>query len=297
MPYAGYPVNSATLKNLLSPFPQFPTLSNSGIANGGSRYDALQAKGTKRLSHGLQVGGTFSWSRAFSLSSRQDFYNPQSSVWELQLTDQPFLFNMSAVYTTPKAAFLSKIKGANQLIKDWQIGAFTQYGSGALLAPPQMPSTANFLPSEYYRVPGQPLYNAGINSHGINPYYDRVLNPSAWAAVPQNATGPAMATYYSDLRGPRRPQENFNIGRNFRFNERMNLQFRGEFVNIFNRTYLPSPITSSPPGSVMTNALGYFTGGFGTMAAYSQPGASAFDGALGHSPAARTGTLILRLTF
>jgi hypothetical protein len=37
-------------------------------------------------------------------------------------------------------------------------------------------------------------------------------------------------------RGTRHPQENFNIGRNFRIKERMNLDFRGEFVNIFNRT-------------------------------------------------------------
>src|SRR5579871_911496 len=295
LPYPGYPT-TAPLRDILYPFPQFPTLFNLGIANGESRYDALQVKGTKRLSHGLQVGGTFSWSRAFSLSSRQDFYNPQSSVWELQLTDQPFLFNMSAVYTTPKAAFLSKIKGANQLVKDWQIGAFTQYGSGALLTPPQMPQNANLLPSEYYRVQGQPLYTVDINSHNFNPYTQVVLNPNAWVPVRQNATGPATATYYSDFRGPRRPQENFNIGRNFRFNERMTLQFRGEFVNIFNRTYLPIPV-SSFQNPVGTNTLGYYTSGFGTMAAYSPPGASMFDGALGHNPAARTGTLILRLTF
>jgi hypothetical protein len=204
---------------------------------------------------------------------------------------------MSAVYTTSKAAFLSKIKGANQFVKDWQIGVFAQYGSGALLPPPQMPPNSNLLASEYSRVPGQSLYNADINSHSINPYYDLVLNKNAWAAVPLNATGPATATYYSDFRGPRRPQENFNIGRNFHFNERMNLQFRGEFVNIFNRTYLPNPSTLAPASGFMTSTLGYFTGGFGTMAAYSPPGASAFDGALGHNPAARTGTLILRLTF
>ncbi len=299
MPYTGYPIASAPLKNLLAPFPQFPTLANTGIANGESRYDALQVKGTKRLSHGLQVGGIFSWSRAFSLSSPQDFYNSQSSVWELQSTDQPFLFNMSAVYTTPKVSFLNKIKVVNQLIKDWQIGVFTQYASGALLAPPQMPPGTNFLPSEYYRVPGEPLYDVDLNSHSVNPYSDVVLNKNAWVAVPQNATGPAISTYYSDFRGPRRPQENFNIGRNFRFNERMNLQFRGEFVNIFNRTYLPIPSTSTmlPLGSVTTNTLGYITGGFGTMSAYSAPGSSQFDGVLPHSPSARTGTLILRLTF
>ncbi len=301
LPYSGFPT-STSLKNTLYPFPQFGALANTNIADGESRYDALQVKGTKRLSHGLQVSGTFSWSRAFTLSGRQDFFNPQSAVWELQSTDQPFLFNMNAVYTTPKAPFLEKVKFANALVKDWQLGAFTQYGSGALLAPPTSP-TSNLFGGEFYRVPGQPLYNVSLNSHSINPYYDQVLNPNAWAVVPTNGAGPALGTFYTDFRGPRRPQENFNIGRNFRIKERMNLQFRGEFTNIFNRTYLPVPSTTSPLTPLTKNSFGYYTAGFGTMSAYSAPGGSLFDGlpasivAAGHNPASRSGTLILRFTF
>jgi hypothetical protein len=301
LPYPGFPT-STSLKSTLYPFPQFGALANTNIANNGSRYDALQIKGTKRLSHGLQVSGTFSWSRAFLLSNRQDFFNPQSAVWELQPTDQPFLFNMNAVYTTPKAPFLDKLKFANTVVKDWQIGAFTQYGSGALLAPPTSP-TSNLLGSEFSRVAGQPLYNVSMNSHNINPYYDQVLNPNAWAVVPTNGVGPALGTYYTDFRGPRRPQENFNIGRNFRIKERMNLQFRGEFSNIFNRLYMPTPSTISPLTPLTRNSFGYYTAGFGTMAAYSAPGGSLFDGlpasivSAGHNPASRSGTLILRFTF
>jgi len=301
LPYTGYPTSNP-LKDVFYPFPQFPALANAGIADGESLYNALQVKGTKRLSHGLQVAGTFTWSRAFVLSSRQNFFDPQSSVWELQPTDQPFLFNMNAVYTTPTAPFLNKVKFANTLIKDWQIGAFTQYGSGALLAPPTSP-TSNLLASEFYRVPGQPLYNVSVNSHSINPYYDQVLNPNAWAVVPTNGVGPAVGTYYSDFRGTRRPQESGSIGRNFRIKERMNLQFRGEFVNIFNRTYLPIPSTTNPLVALTKNSFGYYTAGFGTMNAYSAPGASLFDGlpsstvSAGHNPGPRTGTLILRFTF
>lgn len=288
LPYTGFPT-STSLKNTLYPFPQFGALSNSGIANGESKYDALQVKGTKRLSHGLQINGTFSWSRAFVLSQRQDFFNPQSAVWELQSTDQPFLFNMNAVYTTPKAPFLNNVRFANALVEDWQIGAFTQYGSGPLLAPPTN-TTSNLITSEFSRVPGQPLYNVNINSQSINACCQQVLNPNAWVLVPENAAGPALGTYYSDFRGPRHPEENANFGRNFRIKERMNLQFRGEFVNIFNRLYLPSPSTFPPTLPLSKNAFGYYTSGFGTMAVYSAPGGSLFT-------QGRTGTLILRFTF
>ena len=51
----------------------------------------------------------------------------------------------------------------------------------------------------------------------------------------------AHGNLYKDFRAPRTPTENANIGRNFRIKERMNLQIRGEFVNIFNRTIMPAP--------------------------------------------------------
>jgi hypothetical protein len=64
----------------------------------------------------------------------------------------------------------------------------------------------------------------------------------------------------------RHPSENANIGRNFRIKERMNLQVRGEFVNILNRDLeLGSPSTTSPQNPVTKNSLGILTGGFGVM--------------------------------
>jgi hypothetical protein len=302
LPFAGFPTSTA-LKTALYAYPQFSTLAApSGIANGESRYDSLQMKATKRISHGLTAAGTFTWSRAFTLSSRQDFFNPQSSVWELQSTDIPLLLNANVVYTTPKAEFLNKFE--NAIVKDWQLGAFVQYESGALLAPPAS-ITSNFLTSEEIRMPGVPLYLKNLNCGCFNPYYDQVLNPAAWQNVPVNGVGPASGTYYSDFRGPRHPQENFNIGRNFRFKEgKYNLQIRGEFVNIFNRLYFPSPSTAVNTTTALTkNSFGYYTAGFGVIDAYQTPNSgsifapTASGTAPGSIPLPRTGTLIARFSF
>ena len=48
--------------------------------------------------------------------------------------------------------------------------------------------------------------------------------------------------------GPRIPSENANIGRHFRVGKEGKYDFyvRAEFVNIFNRTYFASPITTNP---------------------------------------------------
>ena len=40
-----------------------------------------------------------------------------------------------------------------------------------------------------------------------------------------------------------------NFGRTFRIHERLSLQIRAEFFNVFNRTYLNNPTTTSPQGT------------------------------------------------
>ena len=95
--------------------------------------------------------------------------------------------------------------------------------------------------------PGQPLFLKNLNCGCINPYYDQVLNPAAWTNPANGTFGPATGTYYGDYRSARRPQENANLGRNFRIKEHYNLQIRAEFVNIFNRTQIGNPSTPRPP--------------------------------------------------
>jgi len=224
-------------------------------------------------------------------------------VWALQqLPPRALTFNF--VYTVPKARFLNKIE--NAITADWQIGGYALYQSGQYLTPPSSP-TLNFLPSEDIRVPGQPLYNVDINNiHSYNPYLQQVLNPLAWTPCPTNTTCTATGTLNSNFRGPRHPTENANFSRNFRIKERMSLQIRAEFVNIFNRTLKPNPATTNPQNAATKNNLGIYTAGYGVINAYATPGTlttgsavpTAVSSGLG-TPllTGRTGTLIARFTF
>jgi hypothetical protein len=152
------------------------------------------------------------------------------SVKSLQTTDQPFLFNTNIVYTTQKW-FNNRFAAA--ATKDWAIGAFLQYGSGLPLTPPAATNTNYIGGSEQFRVPGQPLYIKNLNCGCINPYKDVVLNPAAWANPANGTFGPALGSLYGDFRQARRPQENMNLSRTFHIKERLALELRGEFVNIF----------------------------------------------------------------
>jgi hypothetical protein len=254
----------------------------------------LQIKVTKRLSHNLTGGGAYTYAKGYSRPGRQDFFNAQSNVWSLQqIPPQVLTFNVT--YTVPKASFLPKY--ANLVTKDWQIGWFSTYQSGAFLTPPTSTVNSEFLTSEMIRVPGQQLYNVSSinNIHSYNPLTDVVLNPNAWQACPSNSVCPATGNFYRDFRAPRVPSENMNLGRNFRFKEKMNLQIRGEFVNIFNRTLMPAPSTTAPQNPVLHGGRqGQLTSGFGVINAYFAPNVGSTSTNLLQG---RTGTIIARFSF
>ena len=101
-----------------------------------------------------------------------------------------------------------------------------------------------------------------------------------------------MGTLYSDFRGPRQPKENANIGRHFRIKERMDFYIRGEFVNIFNRTIMPNPSTSTIPQNALTQEWAWVTTRLVSESStpIRRPATSTiFTG--------RTGTLIAKFTF
>lgn len=301
-PYTGF--NGTTLLSALYPYPQFGNLQMSGSPTGDSNYNSLQVKVTKRLSHGLQAQGAYTWAKGLVRMIPEDIFNAAGNQWTLQqIPPQTLTFNVT--YTVPKASFLNKWE--NAITSDWQVGFFADYQSGIFLLPPVSP-TANYLASEDVRVPGQPLYLVNINDiHSYNPYSQQVLNPAAWAPCPTNTTcggaytsSTGVATselLYSDFRGPRQPRENANIGRHFRVKEKYDLYIRAEFVNIFNRTILPNPITTNPQLPDSHNGLGILNGGYGVMNVYQAPGGYPAPTAGATALLGRTGTIIARFQF
>jgi len=300
LPYAGYSTTNKLI-DALRPFPQFRTITVADSPTGDTWYDSLQVKATKRMAKGLQVNGAFTWSRALDNIS-EDIFNPDSSVKSLQATDQPFYFTANILYQTQKY-FSNRI--LETVTKDWQVGALLQYGSGLLLAPPAA-TTVNYLGGSEQVPTGQPFFLKNPNCGCINPYYDQILNPAAWANPGSNTFGPGPAPgfgtnglYYNNFRAARHPNENFNIGRNFRIRERMTFSIRAEFTNIFNRMQIGAPSTVNPAGGLTQNKAGQYTGGFGVVnlveLANVAPSFGSNTSALYTSP--RQGTIIARFTF
>ena len=301
LPYAGYSTAN-TLINALRPFPQFSTITVTGSPTGKTWYDALQLKATKRMSKGLQVNGTYSFSKAFTLA-RQDIFNAAGSTKSIQSTDQPHLLSVSVLYQT-QTYFGNRL--AATITKGWQLGVFATYGSGLPLTPPASTVTNN-LPggSEMYRT-GQPLYLKDLNCHCYDPTHDQVLNPAAWANPVAGTYGPGpsglTSLLYTDFRGQRRPSESFNILRSFKIgrgDRPKSLSIRADFANIFNRAFTATPtstnpsLTGNPTANLTKNAAGQYTAGFGVINEVFATGT--FPSAANVLP--RTGTLVARFNF
>ena len=279
IPYAGFPVTS-TVAQSLRPFPQFSsTLVATGAPLGKTWYDALQLKATKRLSHGLDFTWTYTHSKELQLGAEDytglgvinDVFNRDNNK-QLSASSRPNWMSMAFNYTTPK---WGPNRWLQYAVRDWMLGAVLQYGSGLPIQAPLNISNNNastLLRGTWStRVPGQPLFLQDLNCHCFDPSTTVVLNPAAWTDTPNGQWSPSAA-YYNDFRYKRRPSELASLGRTFRITERVSLQIRAEFNNIFNRTlFLNTTAGSYVNPSTTRNAAiqrapdGRYTSGFGTI--------------------------------
>jgi hypothetical protein len=252
VPYASFP-KSSTVAQSLRPFPQFGTVNYMWAPLGRTWYDSMQLKVTKRFSHGLDFTSTFTWQKELTMAAEEaggtnaavnDVFNRPMNKYISRLS-RPIVFVLALNYRLPKW-------GSNRVLSlalgDWTIGTVLQLSSGLPIRAPvaqNQLSTHLFRSTYANRVPGQPLYTVDINCHScFDPGRDFVLNPNAWVDPPQGQFG-TSAAYYNDYRSMRRPSEAMGIGRIFRIKEKVTLNIRADFNNIFNRTFIVSPTSTN----------------------------------------------------
>ena len=273
---------------------------------------------TQRFNHGLSFNLNYNYSKNLdTMTSVSDVFNrgvsKNLSVWDL-----PHQLRLSAQYQVPEIRDIGLSGFSNRAVgyalSGWGLGVSLSYQSAGILA---RPTSNNGTPISQFlgRGPGgaqlkknadgsymNPFSvdwtdNSGthhtdpidINCHCFDPTKTVVFNPLAWDNVPNGQWGADQRTLRF-FRGVRLPAENANFSRNFRFKERVALNVRIEFNNIFNRMQLPAPSTAgnfaTPATKFVTGAnTGLYSGGFGTF------------GVLNGLNGQRTGTFVARLQF
>lgn len=217
-------------------------------------------------------------------------------------------FNISAIYSLPfgkgKAHDLGSV--GNALLGNWDVGTIVNARSGlpidvtltraevviqctdptkgcAAGEVRPLPGTinaANPLPAGFTAVVNAPGGGASRQTRrpdlipGVNPYLNNdrnFLNPAAFA-IPKPGTFGNLPR--NALKGPDFWQFDFILARKIRISEGMNVEFRSEFFNLFNRANFANP------ASTLANALGNGTGQLQPGQPFTQAAAGATFGLL-----------------
>jgi Carboxypeptidase regulatory-like domain len=290
-PYSTFP-SGATLAQALRPYPQFGGVSDYYEHDGNWWYDALQIMVTKRLSNGLSGGLGYSWSKNLgtvgsstgvgATSAQATFLTtvpiqdpslPPKSQKSYETIDQPQALNFYFNYEVPRFSF-SQTGWRRLLLSGWTTDGIFHYQSGFPLQTPNSTSTLDsvtfangantgLISVRANRVPGQPLFLHGLNSHNVNPRTTFFLNPSAWAN-PAPGTYANSKPFYGDYRAPRYPNEQLGFGKIIPIKEGMAFSLRCDLFNVFNRWAYPNlSNTSNPFQTPQYGSDGSISNGFG----------------------------------
>jgi hypothetical protein len=218
------------------------------FSTGSSIYHAFQGKLERRLSQGLTVLASYTWSK--SISGPGDIggivgggafgagginpYDPRSDR-SVSIFDIPHRFVGTVLYDVP---FFSRTHGMTKKILDgFQLSTILTAQSGvAGNVTNTVDTTATGINSRPDQVPGAQVSLAGSSSRS----YSHWFNTAAFTTAQLGEFGTSPRT--AAVRLPGLVNDDFSVTKGIKFGEYRNLQFRADIFNLFNH-YNPDPQT------------------------------------------------------
>jgi hypothetical protein len=227
-------------------------------AVGNASYNALQITARYRMSHGLTLLSSYTWSHSIDTWST---YSVQSVVYQnmncIECSrgnsdfDQRHVYNFSLVYDLPNPVNHAQSHVLSYVLGSWELTGIVSAQSGT-------PFTV---------LTG---YDASITAAGGdrpnlvgNPFFSgsqtRAQQVQAWinpAAFVANGVGQYGNVGRNSFTNPGLFNSDLGLFKNFPLSEGRKFQFRAEFFNAFNQTHLGSPVNSivSPAFGEITSA-------------------------------------------
>ena len=250
---------------LLLPYPTFGTINYQFNDGSYARYDSLVAKAQKRMSKGLTLLSTLTWSRNHDASSggAGNFLNagaagPQNpydlkSEYSLSNVDAPLRWSTGFTFELPfgkNKKFLSGGKALDYAVGGWSMNAISVYQSGF---PIQI--TQNTNNNSVFGYASQRPSATGISpvtSGGLEDRLGNYINAAAFSTSARGTFGNVARTL--DMRGPGQANWDISVFKSFSFTEKFKGQFRGEALNAFN-----TPMFAAPNAAVGNSSFGRIT--------------------------------------
>jgi hypothetical protein len=209
---------------------------------GYSTYHSLQATWRGRIdSRGSIYQFSYTWSKALALQGIQGLIGQGATdVFSDNLNTRrdygPTGFNRPQIFTGSVVYALPGWNGGNAFertaLGGWSIDPIITFQSGVPVVPStglDLWGTGTNAPDRPNRVAGQSCraHGSGIESQWINP------NAFSLYGLPLGTDGTASL---GDCYGPGENNWDIAIHKDFKISERLNVQFRFEFFNAFNKT-------------------------------------------------------------
>jgi hypothetical protein len=235
-----------------------------------SSYDALQIQANKRYSNGLTITAAFTWSKILTnsdsfeagyLGPGNGYQNVDNYAGEKSLSssDVPYRLSVGYVYDLPfgkgKQFGSSWSKPVDAILGGWQVAGITTFSAGYPLGISETGQTTGaFGGGSRPDWIGNACYDNGTG-RSMNDKITQWLNPAGFATNPNFTFGDAPRTLPCLSDGIKNTDA--SVVKFFHLTERVNVEFRSEFFNIFNRTRLGDPNTTFGSSSfgVITSTL------------------------------------------
>jgi hypothetical protein len=234
-------------------------------SNSDSSYNSLQAVLKKNMSNGLEGQVAYTWSKCLTnspgffgtgtwggngsqtsmgLPGWQNIYDPRSD-WGPCYYDETHILSSYVTYQVPIGRgkkFGSGMNPAlNAVVGNWEISGIIAFHTGNAIT-----TTIGFQDPSGTNGPG-PLFASERPDCSGPATYKKTMGGVPGAAFiqwwdPSTFSVPAPSTFGTchtgDLRGPRYSETDMSVHKDFLITETRRLEFRAEFINLFNHPIL-----------------------------------------------------------
>jgi carboxypeptidase family protein/TonB-dependent receptor-like protein len=285
-------VPTATSAGYLWPFPAGSgTVINPTVGTvrfiewgGTSLYDALVAQVSKRMSHGFQVQGSYTWGKILDTGSASLIGDPftnsiSSPLWwgcnscRKGLADfnvaQTFVANYLWDLPTPR----NWGTVGSHLLGGWELGGILTLETGVPVTPLIGGDPLGLNSGDAFAYPNRLAGCSTVNSGNVDNYINAncYALPMAAPAIAASCTpfpNASVAGTCQNLMGnsgrntvvgPGIATFDFSVFKNNyirKVSENFNLQFRAEFFNLFNRPNFGTPVDNSTMFDAKGNPVG-----------------------------------------
>lgn len=228
-------------RQLLRPYPQYSDVLVIRDPYGDGSYQSMIARFEKRYGSGVSLSFAYTLSKAIASTAESNTWvvGPSNALYDakynrsLEANDATHRAVISTIWDVPLGKgrrFLNHGGVVNAVMGGWQMSGITVFQSGrpVLITGPDNTGLYNF---SYTNGRTNRLKDPLLPSdqQSLTKWFDT----SAFAAAAPY-TIPNDSLSQPNLRGPGRVNWDMSFIKNTRIRERVNMQFRAEFFNLFN---------------------------------------------------------------